>query len=289
MVDAGPKSQWSLLRRSAFGIGSVPPAASPGGSPRLKLGARLRKPMAVFLTVVSASAGAAALGVSAFSASAASGQTTAPAATVALPPAAPTPTPPATPAVRVAVVGDSLIATTTPQQQAELAGRGYDVTVQGNPGKPLTDPWIQDRLGETDGADIVVVATASNDNVSLAKRADEVGLDQARAEYAQTLRAALERVDAPCSVVVDVRTESSALYRPETAAMTNTTLRSVAGTRTTVVVPWSTVSAGHDHNDWFVADELHFINGDLRQDAGVQAYADAIADGVDQCAELIDR
>jgi hypothetical protein len=38
-----------------------------------------------------------------------------------------------------------------------------------------------------------------------------------------------------------------------------------------------------------VADELHFINGDERHDAGVNAYVDAIADGVDDCGARLGR
>lgn len=248
---------------------------------------RLGKPLAALGAVVVALASLATIASLAFSAPAASGQSAAPASVVV--PAAPAPPAAAPKPVRVAVVGDSLIFTTTPDQQAELARRGYDATVNGNPGKPLTDPWIQARLGETAGADIVVMATASNDNVALAKRADEVGAGPASSEYAQTLGRAIDRVAAPCTVVVDVRDETSPMYRPEMAATTNATLRSVAAGRTTVVVPWSTISAGHDHGDWFVADELHFINGDERHDAGVQAYATAIADGVDQCKALLKK
>jgi hypothetical protein len=191
--------------------------------------------------------------------------------------------------VRVAVVGDSLIATTTHEQQAELARRGYDATVEGNPGKPLTDPWTQARLGETDGAAIVVIATASNDNVQLAQRAAEVGGAQASAEYGRALSSTLDRLRAPCTVIVDVREQSSAIYRPATASATNATLRAVslASGHPTVVVPWSVHSAGHDHTDWFADDELHFITGSQRQDAGVEAYSRAIADGVDQCKNLL--
>lgn len=183
------------------------------------------------------------------------------------------------------MVGDSLIATTTPEQQAELARRGYVATVSGNPGKPLTDQWIQARLGEAVGVDIVVVATTSNDNVQLAHRADTVGIAQATSEYASTLASALDTVAAPCTVVVDVREQASALYRPETARFTNATLGAVAANsnHAVVVVAWSATSATHDHTDWFVADELHFISDGERHDAGVEAYAQAIADGVDRC------
>jgi hypothetical protein len=188
-------------------------------------------------------------------------------------------------ALEVAVVGDSLVASTTPEQQAELARRGYAASVAGNPGKPLTDAWIQARLDETRDAEVVVIATASNDNVQLAQRAAEVGRARASEEYGQILASTIARVAAPCTVVVDVREQTSPLYRPETAPVTNTALRATAAgaEQATVVVPWSVRSAGHDHRDWFVRDELHFTTDSQRQDAGVQAYSDAIADGVDEC------
>jgi hypothetical protein len=193
--------------------------------------------------------------------------------------------------LRVVVVGDSLIASTTPDQHAELTRRGYEANVHGNPGKPLTDPWIQARLHEANVADIVVLATASNDNVHLANRAGQIGTEQASSEYADTLRRTLDRAAVPCTVVVDVRDRSAGIYRPELAPVTNATLVAVAGSapRPTVVVPWSQVSVHHDQTDWFVADELHFVDEHQHRMAGVQAYAHAIADGVDRCRALLDE
>ncbi len=243
----------------------------------------VRRPAVVLGSVVLATSAIVGLGAAAMAATPHPGTDPAPLITAGVTVAAPT-----AGGRHVAVVGDSLVFTTQPEQQAGLAARGYRASVQGNPGKPLTDPWVQDRLDETAGADIVVVATASNDNVQLAQRTVEVGPAPAADEYASHLDATLRRVDAPCAVVVDVRTESSALYHPETTATTNARLRQVAAGHSAVVVPWSQVSAGHDQRDWFVGDELHFIAGGQRQDAGVQAYARAIADGVDRCAALLD-
>ena len=53
--------------------------------------------------------------------------------------------------------------------------------------------------------------------------------------------------------------------------------------RPVVVASWSSRSAGHDSRDWFVGDELHFIEGAERRDLGVHAYVDVVADGVDEC------
>jgi len=244
---------------------------------------RTGAPLAACAVLIATTTGLATIGAAAFSGTGVSGQP-ASGGSARVPAVIETSDP-----VRVAVVGDSLIATTTPDQQAELARRGYDATVAGNPGKPLTDPWIQTRLGETSGAAIVVIATASNDNLQLAARAAEVGEAQASAEYGRTLANTLDRVSAPCTVIVDVREQSSAIYQPATASVTNATLRaaSLGSSRPTVVVPWSVQSAGHDHTDWFVDDELHFITGGQRQDAGVEAYTQAIAEGVDQCRSLL--
>jgi hypothetical protein len=186
--------------------------------------------------------------------------------------------------MHVVVVGDSLIATTATEQAAELTRRGYVATVHGNPGRPLTHPWTQARLDEARGADIVVIATASNDNLQLAQRADAAGMHQAAHTYAQDLTRSLHRVGAPCTVLVDAREAVAPIYRPETAATTNRILREVSlATRRTVVVAWSSTSAGHDHNDWFVDDELHFTDDTEQRAAGVQAYVHSVADGVDAC------
>jgi hypothetical protein len=244
-----------------------------------------------FAVAVLAMAAVAMIGAFAISVPGASGAPSTPGtsgdATTAHPASAPVVEP--VPVARVAVVGDSLIATTTSDQHAELSRRGYDVTVEGNPGRPLTDPWIQARLHEAGDADIVVIATASNDNLRLAQRADDVGSASAIDDYAQTLTSTIDQVGAPCTVVVDVRERTSPLYRPETATTTNATLRSVtaANSHPTVVVAWSTESAAHDHGDWFVGDELHFIDDGQRQDAGIRAYTQAIADGVDRCNALL--
>ena len=265
-------------------------ANSPHGSPR----SVLRRPLIIVGAVVLATAAFAGVGAAAMAATPASTRSADPApliqAAVAEAKALTPQAPPASAADgrRVAVVGDSLIFTTAAEQATELRHRGYDATVQGNPGKPLSDPWIQGRLGESRGRDIVVMATASNDNVELANRTAQVGNEQAGAEYAGRLETTIEQVGAPCTVIVDVRTRTGALYHPETAATTNARLRQVAASHRAVVVPWSAVSDGHDQRDWFVADELHFINGSQRQDAGVQAYTQAIANGVDQCASLLD-
>lgn len=248
-------------------------------------------PSVLLPVAVLATAAVATISALVFAAPGASGAPTAPATTSEAAAVHPASAPVAEPApvAHVAVVGDSLIATTAGEQHAELTRRGYAVTVNGNPGRPLTDPWIQARLGETAEADIVVIATASNDNVRLAQRADEVGSARAIDEYAQTLTSAIAQVAAPCTVVVDVRERTSPLYRPDTAATTNATLRRVAAAdpHPSEVVAWSTTSAAHDHSDWFVGDELHFIDDGQRQDLGIQAYTRAIADGVDRCRALL--
>lgn len=184
----------------------------------------------------------------------------------------------------VAVVGDSLIASTSAEQQQELGRRGYHAAVHGEPGRPLTDPWVQDRLHAVSGSDIVVVATASNDNVQLARRADAVGLEQAGRELAGSVHDAIQRLRAGCTVWVDVRERTSSWYRPETAGTTNAVLRAVATSDSATVVTWSSISAAHDRHDWFGSDELHFVDDQTIRRAGMEAYAAAIADGVDRCA-----
>ena len=184
----------------------------------------------------------------------------------------------------VAVVGDSLVFQTADEQRAALRDRGHvEVTVFGDPGQPMTAPTIGAHLDAALDADVVVIATASNDNVANAIRADEVGQAQALAEYHELLDRTLDRFDGRCVVLVDVRDVSSELYRTSFAPQTNSELRRVAAERPhTVVVAWSDLSRAHG-DDWFVGDRLHFDSGTERRQAGADAYADAVVDGVAGC------
>lgn len=112
----------------------------------------LRVPAVVFLAIL---IGSACSGVSHAGSPAASTETTATTVTTAGI---------TQPRVDVAVIGDSLIASTTDEVAAAIGADGYTVSVAGSPGVPLTDPFIQQHLDAAVGTPIIVNATATNDN-----------------------------------------------------------------------------------------------------------------------------
>ena len=196
----------------------------------------------------------------------------------------------------VAVVGDSLIHQSIGEISDDLSSVGIRATVFGDPGHPLTSPSIVDRIAQA-AADpairVVVIATASNDNLANARRAREVGEAKALAEYRQLVESALASLGGRCAVLVDARAASSRLYEPEFAPRTDGELRRISTERPdTVLVDWSAISAPHA-DDWFVADELHFAIpgghevGRDRHDAGAEAYAAAITAGVASCSSRV--
>lgn len=205
---------------------------------------------------------------------------------------APLDPPSATPG-RVAVIGDSLIFQSADQQVDALRAAGWNPTVFGDPGKRIGDPTIRAAMVEASGQDdvrVVVLATASNDNVANAQAADVLGTQVATADYRALIERQITILGDRCIVLVEVRDESSDVYRPSFAPTTNDVLREVASTRpNTVVVPWSDLSRAH-RDDWFIVDMLHFSDALVGRPAtetreeGRLAYADAVADGVSRCA-----
>ena len=201
-------------------------------------------------------------------------------------PSAPIPAPP-----RVAVIGDSLIVQTLTEQAAALQGRGFDPVIYGRAGVPLSDAWMQGHLAavaEDRAVTTVVLATASNDNLEAAGRASMVGPTAAVAEYRARLEAAIAQLADRCVVVVDVRSTSTSIYAPELAPRTNVAIAEVAASRPrrVVEVDWDAMSRSHQA-DWFISDALHFDDipsRGNRHQAGADAYAAAIAEGVARCA-----
>jgi len=195
-------------------------------------------------------------------------------------------------ATRVMVIGDSLIAGSSAENVDELTARGYDPTVAANPGRPLSDPWTQSKVTEAakdPTIAIVVLATAANDNIRNFDGAKLGGDAQALAVYRQLLRSTMAQLQGRCIVLVDARDVRALYYRSDYAPKTNDSLRQVAATRPgTEVVAWSTTSRPHT-DDWFISDMEHFPVPELHQPRpGAEAYARAIADGVDRCAGLLE-
>jgi hypothetical protein len=173
-----------------------------------------------------------------------------------------------------------------------MRSRGWNPQVFGDPGQPMSAPAIQGELAHV-AADpsihVVVIATASNDNLQVAQRAAVVGLTRSLREYRALVSQTMAAMGNRCVVLVDVRDRSNAIYHPHFAPSTNAAMREVASARPdTVVVDWSDISRPHT-TDWFAADELHFATisgpqpGSNPHPAGALAYAASIADGVARC------
>lgn len=186
---------------------------------------------------------------------------------------------------RVAVIGDSLIEQSAAEQTTALRDAGWDPTVFGDAGKALTASSIQAAIvvaASDRDLRVVVLATTSNDNARAAERAEIVGDDEALGGYGATLRRALVLLGDRCVVLVDARDAANEFYRGSFAARTNGELRRIADERPgTVVVAWSERS--RPHPEWFVADQLHFVDVTSRHLGGLDAYAQAVRDGVSRC------
>jgi hypothetical protein len=187
----------------------------------------------------------------------------------------------------VMVIGDSLVVQSAQAQRDALAARGYDVIVAGQSGRALDHPWIQgqvSRAADDPTVDIVVLATAANDNFGNAARASERGDDPVLRAYGSLLDRTLSRLGDRCIVLVDARDRTDRWFAPDYAPKTNTVLAAAAASRPdTRLVTWSDSSRPHGL-DWFEEDLLHFRPGtDTRPSSGSIAYADAIADQVDRC------
>jgi hypothetical protein len=208
-----------------------------------------------------------------------------------VPPLPPPPPPPTIRPFYVAVVGDSLIAQSIDDVLAGLVQAGWGADIFGHAGQAIDAPSIQgaaEAAAADPDVDVVVLATASNDNVTNARRADEAGADVALAEYRDRLASRVAPFGDRCVVLVDVRDQAHELFRSSFAPATNAELAQFASTRpNVVVVPWSHLS--RDRHDWFIGDGLHFSDeyGDrpATEDhpQGRAAYAAAIVDGVRRC------
>ncbi|MCU0267025.1 MAG: SGNH/GDSL hydrolase family protein [Acidimicrobiales bacterium] len=186
------------------------------------------------------------------------------------------PAPVPAPRLRVQVIGDSLVYGTYNELLDRLSD--HDTTVRALPGRPLRDPWIREQIAAAVGSDIVVIATASNDNLAYGPAGDWPG-------YQALLGQVTAQLDGSCTVWVDVRDRVDERYSPATAATTNQVLRATVEPAGAVVVAWSDISRPHDSSDWFATDELHFEDDTGRHQAGAAAYAAAITDGVHTCAQ----
>jgi hypothetical protein len=166
---------------------------------------------------------------------------------------------------------------------------GFDADVLGDPGKSLEAPSITARVAAV-AADptvrVVVIATASNDNIVIARRSMVVSEARALDEYGTLADHTIAELGDRCIVLVGVRDKSSPIYQPDFARATNARLATLmAAHRNVRFVDWATISRSHS-SDWFAPDLLHFADfptGSNRHEGGAMAYAAAIADGAATC------
>lgn len=194
------------------------------------------------------------------------------------PPAAPAPRP------HVDVVGDSLVHQASAPLRAGLDEAGFAVSVVGLPGQGLSGPGVRARLDELVGvhADVLVVATTTNDVRDFAADADE----PAASAYRVEIEALVERFSDRCVVLVNARDRTSPVYRPERVAVLNAELAALARDHPgLVVVDWAALSRDLPE-DWFSPDQLHFGRAAEEETPGspsARVYAGAIVGGVRRC------
>jgi hypothetical protein len=195
-------------------------------------------------------------------------------------------------ALPVRVIGSSVIAQTMVETATVLEQRGYQPQVHSRLSMGLDSTWTHGQIDNAVGTPIVVIATANNDNMVNAQRAAAVGEPRALDEY--RLRIALTHLvlEGSCVVWVNARDVTNPIYLPSFAPRTNLAL--ATGAHENVIVDWATISRPRGL-DWFVSDLLHvdelrnlstgavIVPGPRRQ-AGADAHARAIAEGVDICA-----
>lgn len=169
---------------------------------------------------------------------------------------------------RIAVVGDSLTHTATPELLWQLRFAGWDVvTVDGTLGAPIADrvPVVQ-QLVATGELDAIVFALGSND----ARLNVDTGRDVAeawRVTQSAAFTALAEAQVVPCVVWVGVNANAPTWKLDQWGAWFNAWLRYYAH-----YADWTAASA--DHPEYFLADDVHLSL------EGNRAYAALMVDTV---------
>ena len=198
------------------------------------------------------------------------------------------------PALQVEEAGDSLALQTHSIQLTDLTAAGFEASVDGMNSQTIQSAWIQSHVDESveDHDDITVEESASNDALYDWNSQLSVGWATADAAYRSELELTLDKLVDQCVVLVDTRIDPDTEYYhlPEAGPHINSIIDQLkaADHANVVVVPWSTISAGH--GDWFWTDGLHFVDpssGAQATNVGAANFATAITAGVQQCAAKI--
>jgi len=192
----------------------------------------------------------------------------------------------------VAVVGDSLSWQAKSSIESAFTAAGYLTRVSVNPGHALSSSWAQDTL-DVDVKDglygIIVVETASNDAVQLARGAVSI------TQYSQLLDQLIAKAGDDRVLIVNAKVNAPFYYTQSDALAINRAMDEVAEEHANVrIIDWN--SEARDHASWFGPDMLHLSPGlpatvlasnppssDV-QDYADQAFAQAIVKGVESSA-----
>jgi hypothetical protein len=188
-------------------------------------------------------------------------------------------------AVRVDVIGDSLVHQARVPLERALAEAGYEANVVGLPAQSLESVAVRESLdvAARAGDDVLVVATAANDT-----RANAVldGQWPSAPSYRADIVALLQRFGDRCLVVVNARDRTHPLYLPERAVVLNGELARLEREHANlVVVDWAARSRTLPPAA-FSNDQLHFGDpSEIEQpdSPSSRAYAAAIVEGVARC------
>ncbi|MEZ5206971.1 MAG: hypothetical protein R2690_08315 [Acidimicrobiales bacterium] len=173
---------------------------------------------------------------------------------------------------RIAVVGDSLTHTATPELLWQLRFAGWDVvTIDGTLGAPIADrvPVVQ-QLVATGELDAIVFALGSNDARLNVDTGRDVG-EAWRVTQSAAFTALAEAQVVPCVVWVGVNANAPTWKLDQWGAWFNAWLRYY-----THYADWTAASA--DHPEYFLADDVHLSL------TGNRAYAELmVATVADAC------
>ena len=193
----------------------------------------------------------------------------------------------------VVVVGESLVHQVSPIEGRLLRRDGFVADIESRDSEDLGSPFVQHRIDDAvaAGTPIVVIETASNDAYQGAGTAPPADWAPALRRYRATLAATLAKLSHQCTVLVDTRVSHTSKWY-ELGRIGPGIDRAIDASalrhRDSVeAVRWSSMSAAHG-SDWFWTDGLHFGDpshlGAGWHQAGANAFADAIAAGVERCS-----
>jgi len=178
---------------------------------------------------------------------------------------------------RVAVVGDSLTYTSTPEQLLQFETADWKVVaMDGSSGAPIPERVLRIREVVRAGpVDALVIALGTNDARGIVDSGQEPSAAW-RVTQANAFTALADAKAVPCVVWVGVNSNAARFDLDTWGAWFNSWLKLY-----TNYADWAGYSAGHP--EWFAADGVHFTN------EGNHAYAKLIVDTVQSTCRPVGR